>query len=239
MPAKGFVYFNIRQKFSPCQGGPFGASFCLMNLQQPSTRLSASIWFPVLLMLAALILRILSHKEVLPQTLGNFSPLVAFAFAGSALFPRKLPWWSWAILLLAMDWIVFGTFMWEHAHGRAEVLLMYVCYAGAAWAGSLLRGKAGMVDVLAGTLACSVLFYVLTNTLSWWVNPGYAKSGAGWVQAMTTGLPGFPSTLMFFRNSLMADMLGALVLVLAYNAEAVVRNLQRLPLLGTAQRKAA
>ncbi|MDB6149490.1 MAG: hypothetical protein JWQ44_938, partial [Chthoniobacter sp.] len=28
----------------------------------------------------------------------------------------------------------------------------------------------------------------------------------GWTQAMTTGLPGYPSTLLFFRNTLLSDL---------------------------------
>ncbi|WP_338089890.1 DUF6580 family putative transport protein [Phragmitibacter flavus] len=208
--------------------------------QHPSSSTASSIWLPLCLMLAALLLRVLSHNGILPPTLGNFSPLVAFAFAGAIVFPRNLPWWSWAILLLAIDWIVFGSVMWQHANGRFEVLALYVCYALAAWAGSRLRGKVGIIDTLLGTLACSGLFYLVTNTLSWWVDPGYIqKSGATWVQALTTGLPGYPSTLSFFRNSLIADMTGALVLVSVYNAEAIVRNLQRLPLLGLGRHRAA
>jgi hypothetical protein len=190
-------------------------------------------------MLAALFLRVLSHHEILPATLGNFSPLVAFAFAGAIVFPRRLPWWSWALLLLTLDWIVFGSLMWQHAHDRVEVLALYGCYSLAALTGSRLRGKVGIVDTLVGTLACSVLFYLVTNSISWWINPAYTKSGAGWIQALTTGLPGYPSTLSFFRNSLLADMTGALVLVSVYNAEAIVRNLQRLPLLGLGMRRSA
>lgn len=181
-------------------------------------------------MLLALGLRGLSHQQILPQSLGNFSPLVAFAFAGSIVFPRALPWWSWAVLLLALDWLVFGSLMWQHAHGRMEVLLIYGCYALAALTGSRLRGRAGAGQVLAGTLVCSVGFFLLTNTLSWWVNPAYAKTSAGWVQALTLGQPGYPSTLSFFRNSLLADLLGAGVLIAVYNTEARVRKLERLPL---------
>lgn len=188
-------------------------------------------------MVAALTLRVFSHHQILPATIGNLSPLVAFAFAGSIVFPRILPWWSWAVLLLVFDWIVLGSMMWQHAYGQASVLTLYVCYALAAFVGSRLRGKIGIIDTLLGTFACSVLFYLITNTLSWWIDPGYThKTAATWLQALTTGLPGYPSTLSFFRNSLIADMSGALILVLAYNAEAFLRHLHRLPLMGTALR---
>ena len=35
----------------------------------------------------------------------------------------------------------------------------------------------------------------------------YAKTFAGWVQALTTGLPGYPPTIAFFRNTVISDTL--------------------------------
>ena len=50
----------------------------------------------------------------------------------------------------------------------------------------------------------AILFYFITNTASWLNNPDYAKTLAGWIQALTTGLPNFPSTWEFFRNTLLS-----------------------------------
>jgi hypothetical protein len=50
----------------------------------------------------------------------------------------------------------------------------------------------------------AALFYMLTNTLSWWMDPGYAKNLAGWIQALFTGLPGYPPSWDFFRNTLLS-----------------------------------
>src|SRR5947208_615201 len=84
-----------------------------------------------------------------------------------------------------------------------------------------------MLATLAGTLACSVMFYLVTNSVSWWTDPAYAKNLNGWAQALTTGtgLPGFPPTLVFFRNSLIADLAGSAVLLAIYNGEALARRL--------------
>ena len=55
----------------------------------------------------------------------------------------------------------------------------------------------------------------------------YLPNAAGWWQAMTVGLPGFPPTLVFFRNSLVSDLLftglfaGAMEIVLVDSALAV------------------
>jgi hypothetical protein len=46
-----------------------------------------------------------------------------------------------------------------------------------------------------------MLFYLVTNTASWLILP-YAKTWAGWIEALTTGLPGHAQTWEFFRNTL-------------------------------------
>lgn len=192
-----------------------------------------TLWFPVVLMLAVLVLRVLGQHHLLSSAVVNLSPMMALAFTGAALFPKPLPWWSWAVVLLGVDLLSEGLAWWSQANGHLEVLLAYGCYALAAFWGSRLRGRAGVLDTLAGTLTCAVLFYLVTNSLSWWINPVYAKTGAGWVQALTVGTPNVrPTTLEFFRNSLAADLCGSALLIALYNGEALLRRLRLMPLLG-------
>ena len=189
-----------------------------------------SIRLPLLLMLLALVLRVLRQHHVV-EALPNLSPLMAFAFAGTVVFPRPLPWWSWALLLLGVDLISEGAAWWAQANGHIEVVAAYACFAAAAFWGSRLRDRAGVTGILGGTLACSMIFYLVTNTVSWMTDPAYAKDAAGWWQALTigTGIPGIPTTLAFFRNSLAADLVGAAILLVVYNAEAVSRCLPVIP----------
>ncbi len=196
------------------------------------------VWLPLILMLAALALRVLTQHHIIAGW-PNLSPLMAFAFVGAVVFPKPLPWWSWALILLGIDLVSEGAAWWSQANGQLEVLVAYVCYAAAAYFGARLRGRAGVLDTLVGTLACSVMFYLVTNTISWITDAAYAKNAAGWVQALTTGTPGFPSTLAFFRNSLIADLTGAAVLLAVYNAEAMMRSLRALPWIGSREREAS
>lgn len=202
-----------------------------MMLQNRNQSLfSSSAWVPFCLMMGALVLRVLTQQNVIPSTWSNFSPLMAFAFAGALVFPRSLPWWSWAFILLGVDWISQGSTLWAQADGRWEIFLAYGCYTFAAWMGSGLRSRIGIIDSLIGTLAFSVLFYLVTNTLSWWVKPYYAKDFTGWVQALTVGVAGpWPTTLEFFRNSLIADFLGSSLILGVYNVEALLRHLRMMP----------
>jgi hypothetical protein len=58
-----------------------------------------------------------------------------------------------------------------------------------------------------GSLLGVLLFYGVTNTLSWLRDPAYAKTLAGWWTALTTGSAGWPETWTFLRNSLMSSAL--------------------------------
>ncbi len=83
---------------------------------------------------------------------------------------------------------------------------VYACYLIAATAGGFLRSR-GFLALAGATVANSLLFYVVTNSLAWIGNANYAQTAAGWVQALTVGQAGFPPTWVFFRNSLLSDAL--------------------------------
>jgi len=167
---------------------------------------SASIAGALALLLLGTLFRVL-RVEVAPEVLPNFSPLMASALCG-ALF---LPGWIGLIVpiaaLLVSDVVL-------NAHYGAPVLssqLLWTLpgYLVAVAFGWSLRGRSGLIPVLGGTLAASVIFYVITNTGSWLGLAAYPQTLAGWVQALTVGLPGYPPTWTFFRNSLAGDLLFA------------------------------
>jgi hypothetical protein len=57
-----------------------------------------------------------------------------------------------------------------------------------------------------GSLLGAVIFYLITNALSWALDPLYAtKSLTTLGQALWTGLPGYPPTWLFFRNAMIAQ----------------------------------
>jgi len=47
----------------------------------------------------------------------------------------------------------------------------------------------------------------VTNTQSWAGDAFYAKTLAGWWQALTIGHPEYPPTIFFFRNTLFGDLM--------------------------------
>ena len=86
-----------------------------------------------------------------------------------------------------------------------EMLARYGALALVALLGLRLRASRRVGTFLLASLAGSTGFYLITNTVSWLTAPGYAKTVAGWCQALTVGLPGYLPTWMFFRNSLLSD----------------------------------
>jgi hypothetical protein len=79
-----------------------------------------------------------------------------------------------------------------------------LAFAGTIGLGKLFAPRMNFFKLLGGGLLGAVLFYFVTNTASWINNPAYAKTLAGWIQALTTGVPNFPPTWEFFRNTLLS-----------------------------------
>jgi len=133
----------------------------------------------------------------------NFSPLAALALCGPLVFPRRVALILPLAVLCASDLVL-------NAHYGAslitgEMLARYVALALVALLGLRLRECRRLGVFLSASVAGSTGFYLITNTVSWATAPEYAKTVAGWVQALTLGVPGYPPTWMFFRNSLVSD----------------------------------
>lgn len=170
----------------------------------------------LLLILAAVLYRV-GIAVFAPYAAGgefwmNFCPLAAIALCGAAWLPKTREGrvqYAWlAVPFLAL----FASDLLLNRHYgaslvSAEMIVRYLGFAGVAGIGLAIRKNPTFVRLMAGSVAGSVLFYLLTNTASWLGNPSYAQSGAGWIQAMTVGIPGFPPTWLFFRNTLAGDVL--------------------------------
>lgn len=134
----------------------------------------------------------------------NFSPVAAIALCGPVIVPRRVAVILPLGILLASDLILnmkFGAALVSH-----EMLARYLALALIAWLGLRLRQSPRAGWFLTACAAGSAGFYLITNTTSWLTAPGYAKTAAGWWQALTLGLPGYPPTWLFFRNSLASDL---------------------------------
>lgn len=144
--------------------------------------------------------------------LHNFAPVAAVALCGAAFLPRRIAF-ALPLAILFLSDLVLNIFHYHQPLLTVEIVPRYFALALIAGLGFALRGRARLAPLLAASFAGSLIFYVLTNTGSWLYEPGYAKTFGGWLQALTTGLPGFPPTWTFYRNTLLGDLLFTAIFV--------------------------
>jgi hypothetical protein len=134
----------------------------------------------------------------------NFSPTMALALAGG-LWVRN----TWSAVVLFFSLLVADVFV-NLRYGCEPLTIMtflsLVCYGASWWAGKHLGANVSLGGMICSTVGASLVFYVVTNTASWALSEGYAKTPNGLLQALTVGLPGYPPTWQFFTNSLFGDI---------------------------------
>ncbi len=86
-------------------------------------------------------------------------------------------------------------------------------------AGQTFQTTASFLALLGGGILGALLFYLITNTASWFVNPfnnpEYTKTFLGWITALTKGVGGWPQTWEFFRNTLLSSGIFTAMFVVA------------------------
>lgn len=191
----------------------------LSSLRERAYSPHSPIMIPaVILLIAAVIWRVLlgvAHSADFGW-LHNFAPLSAIALCGAAFLPKRLAFSLPLAALFVSDLLLNMHYSKTHADVSwvsAEMLARYaalVLITGMGWA---LRKTPRVPVMLGAGAAGSVIFYLVTNTASWITEPRYLKNFSGWMQALTTGLPEYPSTLWFYRHTLISDVLFTLLFV--------------------------
>jgi hypothetical protein len=137
--------------------------------------------------------------------LHNFAPIAAVALCGAVYLPRRMAVILPLLMLLVSD-VVLNLFHYHQPFFTFDILPRYAALGLISLLGFALRGRSSLLRLLAASVVGSLIFFVVTNTGSWLSDPGYSKTAAGWLQAMTTGLPGYPSTWWFYRYTLLSDV---------------------------------
>ncbi|MGB8166367.1 MAG: DUF6580 family putative transport protein [Chthoniobacteraceae bacterium] len=139
------------------------------------------------------------------QWMHNFAPVAAVALCGAVYLPRRVAMILPLAMLFASD-VILNVFHYHQPLFTFDILPRYAALALISAIGFALRGRTRLPGLLAASVAGSLLFYIISNTGSWIYEPAYTKDFAGWTQALTTGLPGFPSTWWFYRHTLLGDV---------------------------------
>ena len=173
----------------------------------------------LLLVIAAVVFRIaigfFSHSDSIGWM--NFAPIAAIALCAAAYFPGKYKFTVPMIALLISDIVLDAHYGFSLL--SPFVLSHYVGFAIVGCLGLLLQNRASWKTLLPASVVASLIFYVITNAVSWLYDPGYAKNFSGLVQSLTVGLPQYSATpsWMFFRNSVVSDLLFTLLFVVCIN----------------------
>ena len=158
---------------------------------------------PLLLVLACMATR---WPGVLPY---NFSAVYALAFCGAIYFQGKLGWWLPLAALLVSDVVLNVAYYKVSPFDPYLLVKLLACLAIVALAKFFFSPATRWFKIVGGGILAALIFYFVTNSASWWYDPGYPKTLAGWIQALTVGLPGYPPTWEFFRSTLLSGGLFA------------------------------
>lgn len=150
--------------------------------------------------------------------LQNFSPIAAICLCGAIYFSRK------TALLLPLAIVFLSDIFLDAHYSRSifsiESISRYIALPLVIALGWAIRKKGSTWMAIPASVLGSFIFYVITNTGSWLTEAGYAKTFAGWMQALTTGLPGYAPTWTFFRSTFVSDLLFTTLFVLCMAATA-------------------
>lgn len=144
----------------------------------PSTRFL--ILFAIIL-LAALF-------RIIGTGLPNVSPVAAIALLGGAYFPKKI--WAFvatfAVMLLSDAIIGFHETMWA----------VYASFALIVGIGFIVSRNRTPLNVTAGSIAGSILFFVITNFAVWYGSGYYSQDMGGLLTSYILAIPFFHYTLL-------------------------------------------
>ncbi len=133
----------------------------------------------------------------------NFSAVYGLVFCAGVYLAGGMAWWLplsvLAVTDLALNWYYGAPLLSPAMVGTygAYVLLILL--------GRRFSPRTPFLGLLAGGLLGAVIFYLVTNTFAWLLDPHYLKTLGGWLQALTVGRPEFPPTWQFFLKTLLSS----------------------------------
>ncbi len=178
-----------------------------------------------------------------PASLPNFNPMVALTLVAAAYLGQRYGWLIGALVYLMVE---FSFIPWNHVSTGSWfspfMILGPAFYAGLGWLGCerlhVQLANRSLWGFICTSIAASVSFYLMANTVSWWGAVEYPQTLVGWVQANTTGLPGYPPAWIFLRNAVIGDIFFTVIFVSALEFSLVRQAVLLFPKVVSRQRLA-
>lgn len=136
----------------------------------------------------------------------NFSAAHALLFCAAFWLPGWLGWVLPMATIIVTD-LLLNSFVYNEPLLLQSSIPIWITLGIFVVLAKWLAKRRSYGRVFFGTLIGTLLFYLVSNTMAWFGNPAYVKSFAGWIQALTVGLPGFPPTWFFGLKSLLGTSL--------------------------------
>ncbi|MEP6603990.1 MAG: DUF6580 family putative transport protein [Spartobacteria bacterium] len=149
--------------------------------------------------------------------LSNFAPLAALALCSAAYFPTRFKFTVPLIALFVSDLVL--NYHYGAAFFDSLIICRYLTLGLIGLIGLALEKRASLRTMLPASIVGSTIFYFITCVFAWLTDPGYVRNFAGLIQSLTVGLTAYSATpsWMFFRNSLMSDLVFTALFVVAVN----------------------
>jgi hypothetical protein len=154
-------------------------------------------------LLPAILVAVLAVSRIPGLMPGNFSVAYAFLFCSGVFLGGAMRWWLPLGTMIVTD--VALNLYYHSAPFDVHLLWNYAIYVLIIRLGRWFGPTAGVLSLVLGGMLGGLIFYLLANTTAWLQDPYYAKTLAGWLQALTIGRPDYPSSWEFFRNTLLSS----------------------------------
>jgi len=136
----------------------------------------------------------------------NFSAAHALLFCAAFWLPGWLGWVLPMATIIVTD-LLLNSFVYNEPLLLQSLIPIWISLGIFVVLAKWLAKRRSYSRVFLGAFIGTLLFYLVSNTMAWFGNPAYVKSFAGWIQALTVGLPGFPPTWFFGLKSLLGTSL--------------------------------
>ena len=136
----------------------------------------------------------------------NFSAAHALLFCAAFWLPGWLGWVLPMATIIVTD-LLLNSFVYNEPLLLQSSIPIWITLGIFVVLAKWLAKRRSYGRVFLGTFIGTLLFYLVSNTMAWFGNPAYVKSFAGWIQALSVGLPGFPPTWFFGLKSLLGTSL--------------------------------
>lgn len=180
--------------FAPCPEVKFEISE--MNAPAPKeSLLETRFWLLLSMIVACAALRLV------PGDIMNFKPVGAIAlFAGACFASRRAAAAVTFLTMLVSDVFLYVSRYQSHlGDALATQAIVYAAFALILGIGFWLRSRRHVSTVVAGSLAGSILFFLVSNVSSWLMYDTYPMTANGLLECYAAGLP-------FFRTTLVSDL---------------------------------